>query len=152
MQGRSQPRSNLSPDTLRGRGFNVPGALFKHKRSGRWTVKLHIGNGRYQQRYFATRAEAEAYQASLASHPLHAANVGIFGTARERLREHIHRWLRRQERGGNAGAARAWGGKGGGGGGRGAACPFLGGGEGAPAPPPPLPHAHREWDAAQRSP
>ncbi|HLA19364.1 MAG TPA: tyrosine-type recombinase/integrase [Dehalococcoidia bacterium] len=75
----------------------MPGSLFKHKRSGRWTVKLHIGNGRYQQRYFATRAEAEAYQASLASHPLHAANVGIFGTARERLREHIERWLRRQE-------------------------------------------------------
>lgn len=75
----------------------MPGSLYKHKRSGRWTVKVHVGNRKYQQRYFSTRAEAEAYQASLASHPLHAANVGLYGSSRERLTEHIERWLRRQE-------------------------------------------------------
>ncbi len=82
----------------------MPGSLFKHKRSGRWTVKVHIGNGKYQQRYFATRAEAEAYKVSLASHPLHAANVGLYGSSRERLKEHIEQWLRRQEARVKAGA------------------------------------------------
>jgi integrase len=89
--------TNLSPSLLRGRGFDVPGSLFKHKHKDLWTVKVSVGNGKYQQRYFATREEAEAYQASLASHPLHSANVGLYGSSRERLREHVERWLRRQE-------------------------------------------------------
>jgi integrase len=96
-QERRRRVRNLPPDELRVRGFDVPGSLFKHKRSGRWTVKVHVGGGKYQQRYFAKRAEAEAYQASLASHPLHAANVGLYGSSRERLKQYVEEWLRRQE-------------------------------------------------------
>jgi hypothetical protein len=75
----------------------VPGSLFKHKHKNLWTVKVSVGNGKYQQRYFTTREEAEAYQASLASHPLHSANVGLYGSSGERLKDHIEQWLRRQK-------------------------------------------------------
>jgi integrase len=92
-----RPRGNLSPSHLKERGFHVPGSLFKHKRSGLWTVKVHVGKGKYQQRYFPTRAEAEAYQASLASHPLSSANVGLSGSSRERLKSYAAQWLRKQE-------------------------------------------------------
>jgi integrase len=96
-QEKLQTQANLSPSALRGRGFNVPGSLFKHKHKNLWTVKVSVGNRKYQQRYFTTREEAEAYQASLASHPLHSANIGLYGSSRERLKEHIEHWLRKQK-------------------------------------------------------
>ncbi len=75
----------------------MPGSVIKRSLTN-YAVKLYQGNGRYKWvSGFTSRKEAQAYQASLASHPLHAANVGLYGSSRERLKDHIERWLRRQE-------------------------------------------------------
>jgi integrase len=90
---------NLSPDTLRGRGWTVPGSLVRRGRS--FALKLYAGqeDGKKKQKWitFPSRAEAEAAQRELASHTLaHAAGTGLYGSPRERLGPYLRDWCKRQ--------------------------------------------------------
>lgn len=76
----------------------MPGSIIKRSATN-YAVKLYQGNGKYKWvSGFGSLKAATAYQASLASHPLHAANLGLYGSARERVGTYLQDWLRQQER------------------------------------------------------
>ncbi len=99
MKDRSGPARNLSHETLRERGFHVPGRIFQRGKS--WILKIYTGreNGKKRDRSltFKSRPEAEAAQRELASHVLaHSAGLGMWGSPRERLGRYLIDWLERQ--------------------------------------------------------
>lgn len=97
MKGTRLTRGNLTPSSLRGRGFIVPGAIVKRSPTN-YAVKVYIGQGKSKwYSGFRTRREAQAFQANLASHPAHSAGVGLYGSVRERTGTYLKGWFDRQE-------------------------------------------------------
>jgi hypothetical protein len=93
------PKSQLSPETLRARGWTMPGSIRKRGRS--YALRLYVGkrNGKslYKWLTYKTRAEADAVQRELASHTLaHAAGISLYGSPRERLGPYLVDWVERQ--------------------------------------------------------
>ncbi len=74
----------------------MPGSVLKRSPTN-YAVKVYIGQGKYKwYSGFQSRREAEAFQASLASHPDHAAGLGLYGSSRERLKSYAEQWLVQQ--------------------------------------------------------
>lgn len=100
MKDRPRLRETLTPETLRVRGWTVPGSIVR--RGNSYALKVYAGrdNGKKRDRWltFRTRMEAEAAQRELASHTLaHAAGIGIYGSPRERLGPYLEDWCKRQK-------------------------------------------------------
>lgn len=84
----------------------MPGSIIKRSATN-YAVKLYQGNGKCKwYAGFQTRGEAQAFQASLASHPHHAAGLGLYGSSRERVTSFAERWLKQQEARERAGTLR----------------------------------------------
>lgn len=100
MKGNGLKHRNLSPSSLKGRGFYVPGKIRKRGRS--YVLKVYAGrqNGKKRDKWltFRTHQEAEAFQRELSSHTLaHSAGVGLFGSPSERLGPYLTDWIKRQK-------------------------------------------------------
>ncbi len=97
MQDRLRPSPNPSPILLRGKGWNVAGSILKRSATN-YVVKVYQGSGKYKwYGGFRTRREAEQFQVSLASHPSHAANVGLYGSSRARFGVYLRDWLKAKD-------------------------------------------------------
>jgi integrase len=92
----SDSRKYLTISQLKGGGWNVPGTIIKHDKA--WIVVLDHGtdNGKRLRKWksFASRRDAEAYQAQVATHPTFGAGLGVHGSNHLRVRVYLDQWLR----------------------------------------------------------
>lgn len=75
----------------------MPGAIVKRSATN-YAVKVYVGQGKSKwYSGFRTRREAQAFQVSMASNPLHAAGMGLYGSIRLRLGTYLTSdWLPEQ--------------------------------------------------------
>jgi integrase len=101
MRARATPKAQPSPETLRARGWIMPGSIYRRGRS--FVLKLYSGKApgggsRFKRITFRSRDAAEAAQRELASHTLaHAAGTGLYGSPRERLGPYVADWVHRAQ-------------------------------------------------------
>ncbi len=75
----------------------MAGSILKRSATN-YVLKVYIGSGKYKwYGGFRTRREADQFQMSLASHPSHAANVGLYGSSRARFGVYLREWLHTKE-------------------------------------------------------